>query len=177
MREVINTILLLLMVGWTAMTGSHSQESPKKQTALGVQQDYQIVKPPKVITAAQQAKIDADAALAQEVLNEAGSRLAEQKKYDALIATAGRTGVNWNAIAFCETEGNWQMSGPRYSGGVGFANSTWTGAMHGKWIWSNYRDLGFAENAGDASREEQIIVAERVYDKLGLSGWGCKAYG
>ena len=32
-------------------------------------------------------------------------------------------------------------------------------------------------NAGQATREEQIVVAERVYAEYGLSGWGCKAHG
>jgi len=28
-----------------------------------------------------------------------------------------------------------------------------------------------------ASRDEQIVVAERVYARYGLSGWGCRHYG
>jgi len=159
------------MVGWTAVTGSHSQESPKKQTALGVQQDYQIVKPPKVITAAQQAKIDADAALAQEVLNEAGSRLAKQREYDALIASAGRTGVNWDGIARCETGGDWSVRGPIYSGALGMRNDGWRQSIKDYW------DGWFPSDAGLASKEQQIVVAEWQHDGTGLSGWGCKAYG
>lgn len=59
------------------------------------------------------------------------------------------------------------MSGSTYSGGLGFANTTWTGFGGGE----------FAANAGDATREQQIIVAERVHARYGLSGWGCRAYG
>ena len=70
-------------------------------------------------------------------------------------------------IARCETGGNWQMVGPRYSGGVGFANTTWDG----------FGGREFAPMAGYATREQQIIVAERVYARYGLSGWGCRAYG
>ena len=57
------------------------------------------------------------------------------------------------------------MQGSTYSGGVGFANTTWSG----------FGGREFASNAGQASREEQIVVAERVYARYGLSGWGCKA--
>jgi hypothetical protein len=80
---------------------------------------------------------------------------------------ARRTNVNWDSIATCETGGNWSMQGSSYSGGLGFANTTWSGFGGGE----------FASNAGQATREEQIVVAERVYDEYGLSGWGCKAHG
>lgn len=75
--------------------------------------------------------------------------------------------ADWDSIASCETGGDWQMSGSTYSGGLGFANTTWTGFGGGE----------FAANAGDATREQQIIVAERVHARYGLSGWGCRAYG
>jgi hypothetical protein len=77
------------------------------------------------------------------------------------------TGVNWDGIARCETGANWSMSGSTFSGGLGFANTTWRGYGGGE----------FASNAGQASREQQIVVAERVYADHGLSGWGCRAYG
>jgi hypothetical protein len=80
---------------------------------------------------------------------------------------ARRTGVDWEGIAGCETGGNWQMRGSTFSGGLGFANST----------WSSFGGREFAPNAGMASREQQIVVAERVYARYGLSGWGCRRYG
>ncbi|MGZ8734178.1 MAG: transglycosylase family protein [Acidimicrobiia bacterium] len=69
----------------------------------------------------------------------------------------------WDRIAACETGGNWSMRGSRYSGGVGFANTT----------WNAFGGQEFASNAGLATREQQIIVAERVYDYGGYTGWGC----
>lgn len=87
------------------------------------------------------------------------------------------SGVNWDGIAQCETGGNWSMSGSSFSGGVGFANGTWSSAMHGNWAWKGLQDLGYSDNAGGATREQQIVVAERVYDEFGLSGWGCRAFG
>jgi hypothetical protein len=32
----------------------------------------------------------------------------------------------------------------------------------------------FASNPGYATKEQQILVAERIYARYGLSGWGCK---
>jgi hypothetical protein len=81
----------------------------------------------------------------------------------------------WDAMARCETGGDWNMTGSRYSGGVGFYNGTWD-------AWGGRE---FAPLAGQASREEQIVVANRVatqgwitpsggYVKpVGYSGWGC----
>ena len=72
----------------------------------------------------------------------------------------------WDRIARCETGGNWRMSGSIYSGGVGFANSTW------RW-WA--RELGLLSqfpNANLAPRMVQIRVAE--YGLLRYHGyWGC----
>jgi hypothetical protein len=78
-----------------------------------------------------------------------------------------KTGVNWDGIARCETGGNWSMRGASFSGGLGFYNGT----------WSAFGGRQFAPNAGMATREQQIVVAERVYARYGLSGWGCRAYG
>ena len=72
-------------------------------------------------------------------------------------------GSIWDRIAACETQGNWSMQGPSLSGGVGFANST----------WSSFGGNEFAPNAGQATREEQIIVAERVRARVGMGAWGC----
>lgn len=69
----------------------------------------------------------------------------------------------WDRIALCETGSNWGLVGEEYSGGLGIYNRTWDG-------WGG-RD--FASNAGLATREEQIIVAERIKADVGISAWGC----
>lgn len=96
----------------------------------------------------------------------ATTRRAASAPHDASGAQLSGT-VDWDAIARCETGGNWSMQGPRFSGGLGFYNGSWN-AFGGR---------EFASNAGQASREQQIIVAERIRARYGLSGWGCKAYG
>jgi hypothetical protein len=72
----------------------------------------------------------------------------------------------WDRLAQCETGGNWSMRGAWYSGGVGFFNRT----------WDAYGGRKFAPNAGMATRDEQIVVAERVRASNGGSlfgAWGC----
>jgi hypothetical protein len=124
------------------------------------------------------ARVPLDAAVAARARAQAEQTLrayqaaqeAQQRAaYFAAVAEYFRpkTGVNWDGIARCETGGNWSMHGASFSGGLGFYNGTWN-AFGGR---------QFAANAGDASREEQIVVAERVYARFRLSGWGCRAYG
>jgi len=107
----------------------------------------------------------AQAAVARDAARAAALRAAPAP---APAPTPARTtGVNWDGIASCETGGNWSMQGSRFSGGLGFANTT----------WSSFGGGQFAPNAGQATREQQIVVAERVYARYGLSGWGCRAHG
>jgi resuscitation-promoting factor RpfC len=74
--------------------------------------------------------------------------------------------VNWDAIAQCESGGNWSTNtGNGFYGGLQFKPSTW--AAHG----------GVGSPA-TASREEQIRVAERVLATQGIKAWPkCGAYG
>ena len=67
--------------------------------------------------------------------------------------------VNWDAIAECESGGNWSIdTGNGYSGGLQFKQSTWEAN-------------GGSGNPANASREEQIRVAENVLDSQGIGAW------
>jgi hypothetical protein len=75
-----------------------------------------------------------------------------------VVAVAG--GSVWDALATCESSGNWAMNnGNGFYGGIQFMHSTWV-AMGGR---------DFAEYPHQASRDEQIVIAERL---LARSGWG-----
>lgn len=81
----------------------------------------------------------------------------------AAVASAN-TGwtVNWDAIAQCESTGNWSINtGNGYQGGLQFAPGTW--ASHG--------GHEFAPGAHLATKEQQIIVAERVLRTQGIGAW------
>jgi LysM repeat protein len=78
----------------------------------------------------------------------------------AIAATpAQASSVNWDAIAQCESGGNWSTStGNGYFGGLQFSAST----------WKAYGGTGSPQNA---SREQQIQVAERVLQGQGIGAW------
>ena len=76
----------------------------------------------------------------------------------ASAASASADSVNWDAIAKCESGGNWAINtGNGYYGGLQFSPATWA---------SN----GGLGNPAHASREEQIRVAERV--RAASGGYG-----
>ncbi|WP_082958056.1 transglycosylase family protein [Mycobacterium alsense] len=67
--------------------------------------------------------------------------------------------VDWDAIAQCESGGNWGIStGNGFSGGLQFTPSTW-------------RANGGSGSPANASREEQIRVAENVLHTQGIGAW------
>ncbi|MDT7729603.1 MAG: resuscitation-promoting factor RpfA [Actinomycetota bacterium] len=78
----------------------------------------------------------------------------------AIAATpAQAAGTNWDAIAQCESGGNWGTNtGNGYQGGLQFSASTW-------------KAYGGQGSAASASRDQQIAVAEKVLQGQGISAW------
>ncbi|MFF4879806.1 transglycosylase family protein [Micromonospora sp. NPDC000668] len=77
-------------------------------------------------------------------------------------AAPAQAAVNWDAIAQCESSGNWHINtGNGYYGGLQFSQSTWAG----------YGGKKYAARADLASRGEQIAVAEKVLDGQGIGAW------
>ncbi len=78
------------------------------------------------------------------------------------VATAtanADSGVNWDAVAACESGGNWSTAtGNGYYGGLQFTLGTW----HAN---------GGQGSPQNASREEQIRVAENVLHSQGIKAW------
>ncbi|TQF74586.1 transglycosylase family protein [Rhodococcus spelaei] len=73
--------------------------------------------------------------------------------------TANASGHNWDAVAQCESGGNWNTAtGNGFSGGLQFTPST----------WAAYGGSGSPESA---SRSEQIAVAENVLAGQGPGAW------
>jgi LysM repeat protein len=79
-------------------------------------------------------------------------------------AAAPAGGGVWDRLARCESGGNWGVNtGNGYSGGLQFAPGTW-------------RANGGTGSAHNASRAEQIRVAERVRASQGWGAWpACSA--
>ena len=68
----------------------------------------------------------------------------------------------WDQLAQCESGGNWAINtGNGYYGGLQFNLGT----------WEAYGGLEFAERPDLATREQQIIVAERLHAARGFQPW------
>ena len=82
----------------------------------------------------------------------------------ALIAPAApaAAAVNWDAIAQCESGGNWKINtGNGYYGGLQFSRST----------WKAYGGAKYASTANKATRAEQITIAKKVLKGQGIGAW------
>src|SRR6201996_6541541 len=82
------------------------------------------------------------------------------------IALAGNAAAapdsEWDRVAACESGGNWGINtGNGYHGGLQFSQGTW--AAHG--------GGEFASSANQATRDQQIAVAERVLATQGRGAW------
>ncbi|MCA1655854.1 MAG: transglycosylase family protein [Pseudonocardiaceae bacterium] len=74
-------------------------------------------------------------------------------------AFASADPVNWDAVAACESGGNWNIdTGNGYRGGLQFKQSTWEAN-------------GGTGNPATASKDEQIRVAENVRQSQGMGAW------
>jgi hypothetical protein len=82
------------------------------------------------------------------------------------IALAGHAAAapdsEWDRVAACESGGNWGINtGNGYHGGLQFSQGTW--AAHG--------GGEYASSANQATRDQQIAVAERVLASQGRGAW------
>ncbi|MET7513918.1 transglycosylase family protein [Streptomyces sp. NPDC005480] len=79
----------------------------------------------------------------------------------ATSASAAST-ATWDKLAECESGGSWSADpGNGYYGGLQFSQE----------IWENYGGLDFAPRADQASRSQQIAVAEKVLADQGPRAW------
>ncbi len=83
--------------------------------------------------------------------------------------SASADSVDWDAIAQCESGGDWSINtGNGYQGGLQFNQQTWS---------ANGGDQ-YAASADQATREQQIAVAENVLATQGIGAWPvCGAQG
>ncbi|WP_255950300.1 LysM peptidoglycan-binding domain-containing protein [Streptomyces odontomachi] len=72
------------------------------------------------------------------------------------------TASEWDKVAQCESGGNWSINtGNGFYGGLQFTNSTWSG----------YGGTAYAPRADQATKEQQIAVAEKVLAGQGKGAW------
>ncbi|SOE73994.1 LysM domain-containing protein [Streptomyces sp. OV198] len=71
-------------------------------------------------------------------------------------------GTTWDRVAECESAGQWSAdSGNGYYGGLQISQAD----------WEKYGGLAYASSADEASRSQQIAIAEKLLDDRGLSAW------
>ena len=82
----------------------------------------------------------------------------------SVAPASAASGHTWDALAQCESGGNWSINtGNGFKGGLQFTSST----------WKAYGGTGSAHNA---SKAEQIRVAEKVKAGQGWGAWpACSA--
>ncbi|PRH80705.1 transglycosylase [Streptomyces solincola] len=72
------------------------------------------------------------------------------------------TTSEWDQVAQCESGGNWSINtGNGYYGGLQFSSST----------WAAYGGTSYASSADQASKSQQIQVAEKVLASQGKGAW------
>jgi LysM repeat protein len=77
-------------------------------------------------------------------------------------APASAGGVNWSAIAACESGGNWAAdTGNGFYGGLQFTEQTWLANGGGR----------YASSANLATPAQQIAVAQNVLASQGIGAW------
>ena len=69
----------------------------------------------------------------------------------------------WDRLAQCESSGDWHIRGRRYSGGL----------QMDAVFWRRYGGPAYAPSPDQASRAQQIAIAERG---LAVQGWGAWPY-
>ncbi|MFF4537379.1 transglycosylase family protein [Streptomyces aureus] len=72
------------------------------------------------------------------------------------------TTSEWDAVAQCESGGNWSINtGNGYYGGLQFSSST----------WAAYGGTAYASTADQASKAQQIAIGEKVLAAQGKGAW------
>ena len=78
------------------------------------------------------------------------------------VAPAASASSVWDAVAACESGGNWSINtGNGFYGGLQFHQATWEG----------FGGLSYAPRADLASKDQQIAVAQKVLAVQGPGAW------
>ncbi|MDN3293128.1 transglycosylase family protein [Streptomyces ficellus] len=77
-------------------------------------------------------------------------------------SASAATAAEWDKVAQCESGGNWSINtGNGYYGGLQFSAST----------WAAYGGTAYAQTADQASKSQQIEIAEKVLAGQGKGAW------
>ncbi|GGZ48909.1 transglycosylase family protein [Streptomyces subrutilus] len=77
-------------------------------------------------------------------------------------SASAATASEWDKVAQCESGGNWSINtGNGFYGGLQFTSST----------WAAYGGKAYAAQANQASKSQQIAIAEKVLKGQGKGAW------
>ncbi|MEO3976265.1 transglycosylase family protein [Streptomyces sp. CAU 1734] len=77
-------------------------------------------------------------------------------------SASAATAAEWDKVAQCESGGNWSINtGNGYYGGLQFSSST----------WAAFGGTKYAAQANQASKSQQIEIAEKVLAGQGKGAW------
>ncbi|MEU9801705.1 transglycosylase family protein [Streptomyces sp. NPDC051000] len=77
-------------------------------------------------------------------------------------SASAATASEWDKVASCESGGNWSINtGNGYYGGLQFSSGT----------WAAYGGKAYASQANQASKSQQIAIAEKVLKGQGKGAW------
>ncbi|MEU2777619.1 transglycosylase family protein [Streptomyces sp. NPDC007162] len=80
----------------------------------------------------------------------------------AVGSASAATASEWDTVAQCESGGNWAINtGNGYYGGLQFSAST----------WAAYGGTAYAPQANQATKAQQIQIAEKVLAAQGKGAW------
>jgi hypothetical protein len=149
-------MLALPVAAWSAVDAPHASTSGAPVTAP----------PPRVVPAPTKVPVrHVDARLLSSRRHVVSAHVEKTLQAIALMNALQQRTAQWDELARCENGGDWNVV-DRYGGGLGIFIGT----------WHAFGGDEFASNPGYATKEQQIVVAERIYARHGLSGWGCKVH-
>jgi len=82
------------------------------------------------------------------------------------VAAPGVAGSAWDALAQCESGGNWAIN---------TGNGLYGGLQLDRGAWLSNRGAAYAPLPSDATRPQQILIAEKVRADRGFSPWSSRA--
>ena len=149
---------------WPALWWANRHKVPNPSMIV-VGERLQVPSPHQVgpgLTRAAMAAIPAPAAPAPVAVVPAPGEGASTVVTGTAPAPAPSGGVDWSAIAACESGGNWSAStGNGFYGGLQFTEQTWLGYGGGQ----------YAPSANLATSAQQVAVAQQVLAGQGIGAW------
>lgn len=169
---VRRALVRLALAGLAAVMVVGSAPPPRVVPGASWPVSAQTSAPPVTVTARGEPSVLSDMRQVADVIrfvnrmrwSEATVNVAATKSTSPTPTTtrAPSSGSVWDDLAECESSGDWSANtGNGFEGGLQFSHSTWVA----------YGGLEFASHAHLATREQQIIVAERVRAGQGWGAW------